>query len=197
MLNETTTTAKSTLWPRFSSCLGGMLLAWLCVGPAHAADRIVPELGVSASDSIAIYRLAWQRDWERRWFTAGEWFLGGYWEVNLGYWKGEEGKTGNSDLFEVGVVPVFRLQRHQPLASGMRPYVEFAVGAHLLSETKIEDRELGSAFQFGDHIGVGALFGKGEQFDLGFRLQHISNAGLKEPNDGINVIFLAHLGYRF
>ncbi|MDP1996021.1 MAG: acyloxyacyl hydrolase, partial [Gallionella sp.] len=36
------------------------------------------------------------------------------------------------------------------------------------------------------HVGVGARFGDRRQFDLGYRFQHLSNGGIKKPNQGIN-----------
>ena len=46
-------------------------------------------------------------------------------------------------------------------------------------------------FQFGDHLGVGVRRG---QYDIGLRLQHLSNAGLRNPNPGVNFLQL-HLAY--
>jgi hypothetical protein len=45
---------------------------------------------------------------------------------------------------------------------------------------------MGSAFQFGDHLGAGLVFGGHGQFDLGYRFLHLSNADIKRPNNGIN-----------
>ena len=47
-------------------------------------------------------------------------------------------------------------------------------------------------FQFGDHIGVGARFGAANRHDLGLRLQHVSNGGIKNPNPGINLLLLRY-----
>jgi len=45
---------------------------------------------------------------------------------------------------------------------------------------------VGSAFQFGEHLGFGYRFGVTGAYDLGYRFQHISNGNIKDPNDGIN-----------
>ena len=37
-----------------------------------------------------------------------------------------------------------------------------------------------------DHIGFGWTFGDKNRYEIGYRLQHLSNAGLSDPNDGIN-----------
>lgn len=52
------------------------------------------------------------------------------------------------------------------------------------------------AFQFGEFVGVGALYGRRNEFQLGARLQHVSNGGIKRPNDGLTYGMLA-LNYRF
>jgi opacity protein-like surface antigen len=80
------------------------------------------------------------------------------------------------------LTPVFRLQPNA-LAG---PYVEAGIGFHLLSHSSIGDNRLSTAFQFGSHVGVGYRFGAKHSFEVGYRFQHISNAGIKDPNAGMN-----------
>jgi len=40
--------------------------------------------------------------------------------------------------------------------------------------------------QFADMVGVGATFGPHQNYQAGFRFQHLSNAGIEHPNPGIN-----------
>ena len=130
--------------------------------------------------------ISWQWDMSQRWFTDGNWEVAGYWEVNLSHWKRDnDNTTQNHSLTEAGITPVFRLQSKSPVMAGLSPYVELGIGVHMLSETEIDGRNLSSSFQFGEHLGLGFTFGKQNEFDLGYRLQHLSNAGLKKPNDGI------------
>ena len=49
-----------------------------------------------------------------------------------------------------------------------------------------------SSFQFGSHVGVGMRLG--EAGSLGIALQHLSNAGLKQPNGGIDLVLLQYGG---
>lgn len=63
------------------------------------------------------------------------------------------------------------------------PYVEFGIGAALFSKTRVGDHKLGSSFNFENRIGVGLKL-PGDQ-RLGIRAMHYSNAGIKEPNVGI------------
>ena len=70
-------------------------------------------------------------------------------------------------------------------------FIEGGIGVALFLETRHESRELGSAFQFRDHLAIGAPLGPGE---LSLSLTHYSNAGIKSPNDGFEVF---SLGYRW
>ena len=49
----------------------------------------------------------------------------------------------------------------------------------------VADREMSTAFQFGEFIGGAIRFGAKGDYELGVRLQHVSNGGIKHPNDGI------------
>jgi hypothetical protein len=48
------------------------------------------------------------------------------------------------------------------------------------------DLHLFTAFQFANMAGVGVQFGGRQQYQAGYRFQHVSNGGIKEPNPGIN-----------
>jgi len=96
---------------------------------------------------------------------------------------------------DLGITPVVRFQQTE--LSRIAPYVEGAIGFHVITPTMLDDnRHFGGAFQFGDHVGAGLRFGPKGKYDLGMRFQHLSNGGLKKPNNGINFTqfrFLYHL----
>ena len=170
-----------------------LLIAGMGLTPScRAADGIAIE-GGWGDDSTHMGQISLTREWDRKWFTGGNWYLIGYWEASLGHWHSTD--AGGKGVWDVGFAPVFRLRTKAE--SGWRPYVEGAIGAHFISHTHVNtDRDLGSAFQFGDHLGVGLLFGDKSQFDLGYRFQHLSNADLKSPNDGIDFQQI-RFAYRF
>ncbi len=152
---------------------------------ASAVDGISIEEGKSGN-SAEMTRVGAQWDWNKRWFDNGGWHLGGYWDADIGYWRGKAAIGYNKDITEIGFTPVFRYQRNDKIL-GLIPYAEGAVGIHFLSGTQIYlNRKFGSSFQFGDHLGVGMLFGSRSQYDLGYRFQHLSNGSIKQPNQGIN-----------
>ena len=162
-------------------------------------DAVAVEGGVDQRNQhrTTAYRvggaLVW--DWGVKWFQYGSWFLGGQWEANVGYWNGEGGRTGVDQLFDFGITPVFRIQTDTAYA-GIYPFVEGAIGAHIFSETEFGNRQFGINYSFGDHLGAGVRFGDHGQYELNYRFQHLSNAGLGKYNSGINFHVL-RLVYHF
>ena len=161
--------------------LGGALFVW--ASSAMAVDGVSIEGGTTAGDdpNTEMWRVGAQWDWKKRWFQSDSgWFLGGYWDTSVGHWNSRD--DSGSDIYDFGVTPVFRYQKE-----GYGPYVEAAIGFHYLSNTDINrTRRFSTHFQFGDHIGVGYRFGKDGAYDIAYRLQHLSNGGIDEPNPGIN-----------
>ncbi|MBA2351048.1 MAG: acyloxyacyl hydrolase [Burkholderiales bacterium] len=162
-----------------------LLAVLCCLCPslrALAYDGVALEIGTG--DSVDMVRAAYQWDWNRQWLNVGNWHVGGYWDAALGYWRGDDTPGSHRNIVDIGLTPVFRLQ--QTHKSGISPYLEAAVGFHLLSHTSISEQQLATAFQFGDHLGIGMRFGEKHRYDLAFRYQHLSNGSIKQPNDGIS-----------
>src|SRR5208283_1644306 len=108
-------------------------------------------------------------------------------EAQLSYWHAQMHPTDNGSLWDVGVTPMLRWL--PPCCTTVQPYVEAGVGVHLLSHTRINnDRDLSTAFQFGENAGVGIAFGENHRFELGVYVQHESNASIKEPNPGLTYL---------
>ena len=161
----------------------------------HAALAAVPLMLVAAAapawDGLAIEtghatrtdmtRIAAQWQWPQRWWQGAAGHLGGYWDVSAAQWQ-RAGRPGErSRLGEIGVTPVLRLQ----LNDLRGPYLEAGIGVHLLSATTLGNKRFGSALQFGEHLGFGYRFGGRGAIDVGYRYQHLSNANLSDPNNGI------------
>jgi len=166
--------------------LASAAAALMCAAPAQALDGVSVEVG-RGDENSELARAALQWKWQKKWFADTGWEVSGYWEASLGAW------TTNKTLIDFGFTPVFRLQRRD----GAGPYVEGAIGFHLLSDLSItRTRLFGSHFQFGDHLGAGWRFGPRGRNDIGLRLQHLSNGGIRRPNPGINFLVL-RLAYHF
>ncbi|WP_244287549.1 acyloxyacyl hydrolase [Vreelandella nigrificans] len=69
-------------------------------------------------------------------------------------------------------------------------FAEAGIGAALFLNTRHEERHLSTAFQFEDRLAFGMALGRGE---LSASLIHYSNAGIKRPNNGFEIL---SLGYR-
>ena len=147
---------------------------------AHAADGFSLELGQGDRD-VSLLRVG-----VHSWYALQKLEphnVHVLLEASLGYWSTDEGP-----IYDISMTPIFRYARSR--TSG--PYVEAAIGLHFLTDTHIKpDVTLSTHFQFGDHIGVGWRRGA---YDVSLRLQHLSNAGLRNPNPGVNFLLL-RLGY--
>ncbi|HEV7855409.1 MAG TPA: acyloxyacyl hydrolase [Herminiimonas sp.] len=157
-----------------------------------AVDGVSAEVGFGAKVGMARAGLQW--DWDKQWFQSNGTYVGGYWDATLEQWQGTryQGRSGaNQNITTIGITPVFRYQN----TSRKGFYAEAGVGIHLQSALYDNDgKQESTAFLFGDHLGVGYVFSN--KMDLGLKLQHFSNGGIKEPNDGVNFVVLG-LRYHF
>ena len=154
------------------------ILSLLFLAPgAHAVDGWVVEVG-RGDDRTNLVRVGFIDEWRKRELRGHEWHLAGYWEFTAGLWDNRDESTA-----DIGATPVFRLQREMI-------YVEGAIGFHLVSTRISAARLFSTSFQFGDHLGAGMRFGPGRRYDLGMRVQHLSNGGVRSPNPGINFVLV-------
>lgn len=169
--------------------VGSLFFALLMVsGSASAADEwpyLSADVGQS-STSVDIYRIGMQRPFGRNFYESGRVVLSGYFEGSLNYWRGSA-----DEIYAVAISPVFT-------ASFCRtcdyvPYVEVGIGAALLSDVHISGRQLSTAFQFEDRVGVGL---RSDRLDLHLRYMHYSNADIATPNDGMDMTVVG-LAYKF
>lgn len=162
------------------SVAAALLLCFAGLARAAAFDSFAFELG-GGEDGTRLVRAGVQWKWNRRWLESGAWHLGGYWDVQLGYWR------NGRETWDLGLTPVFRYQRS---GGGWQPYLEGAIGFHLLTELEVSsERRFSTNFQFGDHLAVGVQDGRN---DWSLRLQHLSNGGISRPNPGINFLLLRY-----
>lgn len=147
------------------------------VPSAQALDGVSVQAG-RGDDRTYLLRFALTDQWRERGPASSGWTLAGYWEFAAGLWDNTEESTA-----EIAATPVFRFERRAI-------YVEGAIGFHLVQTRISAHRTFSTAFQFGDHLGAGVRFGPGRRYDLGVRVQHISNGGVSSPNPGINFVLM-------
>lgn len=144
------------------------------VSAAHALD-LTAAVG-QTGESTMTYRVGAQFDFNRSWFQTNIGRVTGYWDAGYTYWEGDETSSNHS----VSLAPVFV---YEFAGDSMKPYIEAGIGIAAFENTEIESHDLGSSFQFEDRLGVGLRFAGGHE--VGVRAIHYSNAGIKNPNDGI------------
>ena len=154
------------------------LCAVLAASAAHALDGLTLQIGDS-SENTTTWRIGAQFEYGRTLWQSqsGGVKLDGYWDAGVTRWSG-------LDATSVSLTPMFRLN-FGANSGGVTPFIEGGIGASYFTETKLDDQNLGSKFQFEDRIGAGLKFPTGSE--VGIRAFHYSNAGLKNPNEGINM----------
>lgn len=163
-----------------------VLFAGICFGSTAAyADR----WGVQFAGGVADHDVK-KADLGIVWDPGLQWWhIGGFHftvvgEGHVAYWDRTERPAMNRSTWEFGFTPVFRIIKD---TGYIRPFFEAGVGVRLLNGVEeTPDRTMSSSFQFADMVGVGAQFGARQNYQAGLRFQHLSNAGFKRPNPGIN-----------
>lgn len=144
-----------------------------------ADDYVELTLG-KASDEIDVFRVAWRKPWLSRWLVSNSGAFSGFHVFSLNHWQAE----GDS-LNALAYSPVFVYRFNDAAIS----YVKFGVGVAYLADTTIKNRNLSSYFQFEDQVGVGWEW---DRHDLSLVYMHYSNAGIEDPNDGIDMVMLSY-----
>lgn len=171
----------------------------LLAGQANAADTDAGWVDSASFDfgtgpNVRMARIAVQNNWDSRWFASNGHHLGGYWDLSASWWRGTAYRNvpgARQNLAVVGITPVVRYQRDDKRGW----YGEAGIGANLFSELYNNDgNRLSTAFQFGDHIGIGYV--TPTNWDFALKFQHFSNASIKRPNNGANFI-IASARYHF
>ena len=163
---------------------GLSLLAAVALAGAFSPAVQALDLTLSAGqsqDSTAVLRIGLQSDFSRSWWQTSTGRLTGYWDLAYSWWEGDL----NSDNHSLSLAPVLV---YEFAGERLRPFIEAGIGVAVFADTRVEDRQLGSMFQFEDRLGVGLRFGQGHA--LGLRAIHYSNASIKAPNGGAEVYSL-------
>lgn len=161
------------------------------------ADRVAFDVGTSIK-GVHIARALLQWDWKKREDSSCGCDLS-FIELDVSHWKAKESAVGEDYLTDVGIKPVFRLQRGTIFSGfSMKPFLEGAVGVHYLTNKSVPHSNFHTStkFQFGEHFAWGFLFGKKEQIEFSQRFLHYSNGAIRKPNPGIDYK-IVHIGYRF
>jgi hypothetical protein len=156
-------------------------LAFAGTAKAQAQSEVMVSLGRGADNAdIDLIRLACRRTLpsDPRWWVPTLVELGG------GTWRVPD-LAGTTQRFDLHATPVWR-------ADYARTYAEAGIGVYLLSHTINNDvTHMSTSFEFGSHVGAGLRLGERRETRVGIALQHLSNAGIKEPNSGVNFLLVS------
>lgn len=167
--------------------VAGVTLAWQAFAAELRPAGVFVEGGegdhaVHAASIGAVWPWSWQHA-----TASGAW--AGYTEAWLSRWNAR-GAGGRSDFDHVGVAPMFRYRG----AHGASPwFVEGGVGLIFMDRRfATPDKQFSTRWNFADTLGVGRNFGTRGQHEVALRITHFSNAGLKRPNPGQNLLRLKY-----
>lgn len=169
----------------YGLALKGALAAALAgMSGLAAADQYgIQVAGGVADHHVKKLDLGFAWDPNLTWWQMGDWHFALIGEAHVAWWHTNEGNV-HDNIGEIGFTPIIRFIKG---SGAIRPYIEAGAGVRLISHPRISSSyTLSSAFQFADMAGVGLQFGSHQQYQAGYRFQHISNASIKEPNPGIN-----------
>jgi len=151
--------------------------------PGGPRWQVAFDYGNSASHAdpgrtdFDVYRIGLRKDFNRVFWSGSRARFTGYWEASLNYWDAED-----ENVYAAALSPVFVLY-FLPGSDRIQPYLEAGIGAALISDHSFAGREMSTAFQFEDRIGVGI---RTRNWDVHYRFMHYSNGGIEKPNNGFD-----------
>ncbi len=131
--------------------------------------------------------LTWPWAWKARLLGTE---IGGVTEAYIAHWDTPSASGGRRGFTQVGVVPLLRMRFDQ----GRSPwFAEAGVGVSAMDHHFVTtSKQFTTSFNFVDVVGVGRSFGQARGQEIGLRLQHVSNAGIRVPNPGQNFVQLRY-----
>lgn len=134
--------------------------------------------GAEAADTD-IVRLAYRQGLKE----SDAWWLPTHVQYGASVWRVPD-LAGTTRRFDLSVSGIWRTDRRWG-------YAEAGIGPYLLSKTiHNDDTSMPSSLEFGSHVGIG--FRVARDHTVGIGVQHLSNAGIKQPNGGINLLLFQY-----
>ncbi len=106
--------------------------------------------------------------------------------LGVSYWEVTHGRS--ESMGQLSAIPTLRWWPTDAY------YLEVGSGPTVLSRSEFSGRDLSTHLQFGSHVGTGFLINKAHR--IGIRYTHYSNANIKKPNPGLNLLSVTYT-YQF
>ena len=169
--------------------MGRVILLAFGLSLAGAASAAEPQWiavfgrGTESADTD-IVRLAYRHPLKEN----GAWWRPSHAQFGASVWQVPDIR-GTTRRFDLNASAIWRAERGWG-------YYEGGFGGYLLSKTINNDEtRVPSAFEFGSHLGIGMRLARDQT--IGIAYQHLSNAGIKQPNGGIDLVLIQYtLGSR-
>jgi hypothetical protein len=166
-----------------ASALAALALAVACAASARAEDRRWFSAAAGSGEGVAALRVGgvWQPDCACELLAR----IGAVplLQAHVEYLNARGTESVNDVVWDAGALAGLRW----PLAAASRwqPFIEFGVGAAAFSHVKVGNRNLASALLFDERLAAGLALDPAGRYQLAAYAEHRSNAGLKEPNQGL------------
>lgn len=136
---------------------------------------------------MATVGLAWPWSWRE---TLGNTEVTAQTEAYISHWSVQDFGGGRQSLTQLGLVPVFRFRLGQGRSDW---FLEGGIGLSWLDQKlHAPNKQFSTRFNFHDMLGVGRSLGADRSRELSLRYTHYSNAGLRKPNPGLDVLQLRY-----
>lgn len=174
------------------ACVAGALATYCAL--AHAADWAPDAFTIKsgAGDSHAAMvgsGLRW--DWDF-WRMRKKSELTAHTELMLNEWRAERpDRSGDRTYTQVVILPSLRMRMDR----GASPwFLDFGIGLSWMDHRfETPDRHCSTEWNFYDVLGVGYTLGGPQGKDeIDVRLVHFSNAGIRNPNPGLDFLQLRY-----
>jgi lipid A 3-O-deacylase len=167
---------------RKQACL--LLVGAACAGTAHAADdsfALGAVYGYGNKVNVYGVEVVWAPQRANEFLAPHD--LDARVTGQIARWVTTDDAAPDHSLIDGSVMAELR---YSPWPGGsVQPFIGAAFGFHLLSNVRIEYRDLATAFNFGSQAAVGFTFGEHGRYEIAALVEHVSNAGIKQPNYGL------------
>jgi hypothetical protein len=163
-------------------------IAWPAASQGARPAAVFVQLGGGGqSVQAASIGLLWPWAWHSR--SWGE-RLSAHTEVFVSHWRARDFDGGYQGFVQLGVVPYLR---YRP-GNGQSPwFFEGGIGVSALNKRYVTpDKTFSTRLNFSDNLAVGRSFGDRREHEVSLRLQHTSNAGIKRPNPGEDLLLVRY-----